>query len=175
MTSAKRSKQTLEQRLQETEDRLDIYNLIASHPPIVDSGQSDFVSAVWMEEGVFDSYSRQRVGAAAIAQAMGGPEVRSAIDAGLGHFCGLPHVTITGDTAHAICYLQLVGPNSEGEAVDVPNHRRTKGYRIHNLLANRWDFVRTAAGWRIKRRAIRLIDGTEPARDIMRGAFEVRP
>ena len=170
-----RTRQTLEERLRETEDKLDIYNLIASHPPIVDSGQGGHVSEVWMDEGVFDSYSRQRNGAAEIAAAMSGPQVRSAIDAGLGHFCGLPHVTITGDTAHAISYLQLLGPDQTREPVDVPNHKSTRGYRIHNLLANRWDFVRTPKGWRIKRRTLRLIDGSEPAREIMRGAFEVKP
>ena len=175
MITEQRRSMSLEARLQDTEDKLDIFNLIASHPPIIDSGQSDYVSAVWMADGVFDSYSRQRVGAEAIAEAMSGPEVGSARDAGLSHFCGLPHVIVTGDTAHAIVYLQLVGPDTEREPVDVPNHKRTRGYRVHNVLVNRWDFVRTAAGWRIKRRAIRLIDGSEPARDIMRGTFEARP
>jgi hypothetical protein len=39
------------------------------------------------------------------------------------------------------------------------------------VVANRWDLVRTPAGWKIKRRTLRLIDGSEPAREIL-GAVE---
>ena len=34
---------TLEQRVREIEDRLEIYNLIASHPPSADTGARDHV------------------------------------------------------------------------------------------------------------------------------------
>jgi hypothetical protein len=32
--------------------------------------------------------------------------------------------------------------------------------------------VRSAAGWKIKRRTIRLVDGSEPSREILRGALK---
>ena len=45
---------TLEQRLRLIEDRFEIYNLIASHPPSADTGASDYTASVWTEDGVFD-------------------------------------------------------------------------------------------------------------------------
>jgi SnoaL-like domain len=45
---------TLEQRLRLIEDRFEIYNLIASHPPSADTGAGDYTASVWTEDGVFD-------------------------------------------------------------------------------------------------------------------------
>jgi hypothetical protein len=38
-------------------------------------------------------------------------------------------------------------------------------------VTNRWELVRTSTGWKIKRRTIRLVDGSEPSREILRGAL----
>lgn len=54
----------------------------------------------------------------------------------------------------------------------MPNHGASHGYHIHRVVTNRWDLVRTSSGWKIKRRTLRLVDGSEPSRDILRGAFE---
>src|SRR6266436_1916547 len=45
---------TIEQRLRLIEDRLEIYNLIASHPPSADTGAGDYTASVWTEDGMFD-------------------------------------------------------------------------------------------------------------------------
>ena len=45
---------TLERRIRAIEDRLEIYNLIASHPPSADTGASDYTESVWTEDGLFD-------------------------------------------------------------------------------------------------------------------------
>ena len=45
---------TLEQRLRVIEDRLEIYNLIAAHPPSADTGVGEYTASVWTEDGVFD-------------------------------------------------------------------------------------------------------------------------
>ena len=45
---------TLEQRLRAIEDRLEIYNLIAGHPPSADTGAEAYAEAVYTEDGVFD-------------------------------------------------------------------------------------------------------------------------
>jgi hypothetical protein len=47
----------------------------------------------------------------------------------------------------------------------------TKGFRIHRVGVNRWELVRTNAGWKIKRRTLRPLDGTEPARELLRRAL----
>ena len=45
---------SLEDRIRTIEDRLEIYNLIASHPPSADTGGSEHIAACWVEDGVFD-------------------------------------------------------------------------------------------------------------------------
>src|SRR6266542_4060792 len=89
---------TLDERIRLIEDRLDIYNLIASHPPSADTG------AVWTEDGVFDRGAEfpRPTGRAAIAGGSANPEHHRAIEQGIAHFAGLPYVRVTGDTAVAI-------------------------------------------------------------------------
>jgi hypothetical protein len=164
---------TLEDRIREIEDRLEIYNLIASHPPSADTGVRDHVERAWTEDGEFDRGAefggpiRQH----ATAGGMANPEHRRAIEQGLAHFAGLPYVRVTGDTAFAISYLQILVPDRVGPEFDVPNHGKTRGFHVHRVSANRWEFVRTDKGWKIKRRHLRALDGGEAAREILRGTF----
>jgi hypothetical protein len=117
---------TLEQRLRLIEDRFEIYNLIASHPPSADTGAGDYTASVWTEDGVFDRGAEfaRPTGRAAIAGGSANPEHRRAIEQGIAHFAGLPYVRITGDTAFAISYLQILVPDRVGPMFDVPNHAR---------------------------------------------------
>ena len=172
-TNASKTK-TLDERLRFVEDRLEIYNLIASHPPSADTGAGEYTASVWTEDGVFDRGAEfpRPTGRAAIAGGSSNPEHRRAIEQGIAHFAGLPHVRITGDTAFAISYLQILVPDRVGPMFDVPNHGSSRGFHVHRVSANRWEFVRTDEGWKIKRRTLRPLDGTLPAREILRGALE---
>jgi hypothetical protein len=167
------SNRSLEERLRAIEDRLEIYNLIASHPPSADTGGRDHIAASWVEDGVFDrgeGLSSPR-GRSAIAEQVLSPEHQEAIARGLAHFTGLPHVVVEGDTAVVTSYLAILVPQTQGDPVEVPNHGRSKGFRVHRLTANRWHLVRTGTGWKIGHRSLRQLDGTEPARKILRGAI----
>jgi hypothetical protein len=165
---------TLEERLRLIEDRFEIYNLIASHPPSADTGASDYTASVWTEDGVFDRGAEfaRPTGRSAIAGGSANPEHHRAIEQGIAHFAGLPYVRITGDTAFAISYLQILVPDRVGQMFDVPNHGLSRGFHVHRVSANRWEFVRTEEGWKIKRRTLRPLDGTEPAREILSGALK---
>ncbi len=164
---------TLEGRVRAIEDRLEIYNLIAGHPPSADTGAAHYAEAVFTADAVFDRGPdlSGAVGNKAIGANLQSAGHQAAIAGGLAHFTSLPHVTINGDTAVVVSYLQILTPKKSGETVEVPNHGGSRGYHIHRVVSNRWDLVRTASGWRIKRRALRLIDGTEPARELLRGAL----
>src|SRR6516165_12204587 len=81
-------------------------------------------------------------------------------------------VRVTGDTAVAISYLQILVPDRVGPLFDVPNHGSSRGFHVHRVSANRWEFVRTDEGWKIRRRTLRPLDGTPPAREILSGALE---
>ncbi len=50
----KTGNRSLEQRIRAIEDRLEIYNLIAGHPPSADTGADYYTEAVYTEDGVFD-------------------------------------------------------------------------------------------------------------------------
>ena len=152
---------SIEERLRTIEDRLEIYNVIASHPPSADTGGSDHISASWVDDGVFDRGEDATRG-------------RSAIAGGIAHFTGLPHVAISGDTAIVTSYLQVIVPQTQGDPVAVPNHGSSKGFRIHRMTANRWELLRTPQGWKIKQRTLRQLDGSEPARGILRQAIAKR-
>ncbi|MGE5271678.1 MAG: nuclear transport factor 2 family protein [Thiohalocapsa sp.] len=120
------SSETLEQRIRLIEDRLEIYNLIAGHPPSADTGAGDYTVSVWTEDGVFDRGDEfaKPTGAAAIAATSSSPEHHRAIEAGIAHFAGLPYVRVSGDTAFAISYIQILVPDRVGPVFEVPNPRR---------------------------------------------------
>jgi hypothetical protein len=163
----------IEARLRAIEDRLAIYNLIASHPPSADTGADYYARTVYAQDGVFDRGPNPGGnGRDAIAANLQSPGHQAAIAGGLAHFAGLPYVEIDGDSAVVTSYLQILTPNPNGEPVEVPNHGISKGFRIHRVAANRWDLVRTAEGWRIKRRTLRPLDGSDGGREILRRALE---
>jgi len=166
-------KLTLEQRVRAIEDRLDIYNLLAGHPPSADTGATRYAEAVYTEDAVFDRGPdlSGASGNKAIGADLQSAGHQAAIAGGLAHFTGLPHVTVKGDNATVVSYLQILTPKKSGEPVDVPNHGASRGYHIHRVVTNRWDLVRTPAGWKIKRRTLRLVDGSEPSREILRSAL----
>jgi hypothetical protein len=91
---------------------------------------------------------------------------------GLAHFASLPHIDIDGDTAVVTSYLQILTPDHAAAPVEIPGHGASRGFRIHRIGANRWELERTGMGWKIRRRVLRPLDGSEPARTILRGAIE---
>lgn len=162
-----------EARLQAVEDRLEILNLIALHPPSADTAADYFAQAAYTEDGVWERGPEERVvGNKAVGAFMRTPAHRATIAGGLAHFCGLPHVQVEGDEAFVTSYLQILVPDAEGKERPLANHGVSRGYRIHRVVANRWTLVRTPEGWRIRSRVFRPLDGTQPARDILAQALQ---
>ena len=163
---------TLEERIRAIEDRLTIYNLIASHPPSADTGAQSYIRSIFTDDAVLDlGGDKTATGNEAISGMSQRPAHQEAIRGGLAHFCGLPHVALDGDRAVVTSYLQIITPHPSAEPVEVPAHGVSKGYRVHRVGANRWELVRTAAGWKIKRRSFRSLDGSEGAREVLRQAL----
>ena len=164
---------TLEDRLRTIEDRLEIYNLIAGHPPSADTGAADFARSVYVEDGSLDlAGGKGATGRDAIAAILTTPEHHAAMAGGLAHFASLPHIAIDGDRAVVTSYLQILTPDDAAVPVEIAGHGASKGFRIHRIGANRWELVRTADGWKIARRVLRPLDGSAPAREILRGAID---
>ena len=168
--------QTLEQRLRLVEDKLAIYHLIASHPPAADTGNENYYRNAFATDGTVDlGGGKGASGNQAIGAVVARPEHREAIAGGLCHFAGLPRVEVDGDTAVAISYLQVITPHHGAAPMDVPGHGASIGFRIHRAGANRWDLVRTDQGWKVKRRVLRPLDGSQDARELLTDAVAESP
>jgi len=165
---------SLEARLRDIEDRFEIYNLIASHPPSADTGGDYYTAQVYTEDGVFDRGEglSGAVGNTEIAAITQTPGHQEAIASGLAHFSGLPYIELDGDAAYVTSYLQILHPDGHYGERELANHGSSPGFRIHRMVANRWVLTRTPDGWKIKTRKIRPIDGSQPARDILMQAIE---
>jgi ketosteroid isomerase-like protein len=161
----------LEARLRELEDRIEIYQLLSAYGPLVDSGDAEATSRLWVEDGVYDwgggprpadgaAVAKEGWAGAAYSRAeieamVRGPAHRSIIESGAGHVIGLPHVELAGDTAVATGYARLY-------------RRDGDGFAVARVSANRWELVRTAAGWRVATRTNRVLDGGEAPRALLR-------
>ena len=164
---------SLEDRIRAVEDKLEILNLIASHPPSADTGGDYFTRAIYVEDGELDlGRGKAAKGNTDIAAMVKKPEHQAAIAGGLAHFCGLPRIDLDGDRAVAHSYLQILTPHPFDKPHEVPNHGASTGFRIHRVASNRWELERTPQGWKIRRRTVRTLDGTEPAREVLRGALK---
>jgi hypothetical protein len=159
---------SLEHRLRAVEDRLAIHQLIMSYPLAVDTRSLDYVGEVWTQDGVFDRGSADphkhsgdfegAYGKDNILKEVGGPQLQASREAGLAHVMTAPHITIDGDTAAATNYVILI----VGKPDDC---------RVRRPSANRWDLVRVDGRWLIRRRTLRLIDGSNASRELFRMAF----
>lgn len=162
---------TLESRLRAVEDTLAIYHLIASHPPAADTGNGGYYRDAFMPDGTVDlGGGKSANGNEAIAAVVKTPEHQAAIAGGLCHFAGLPRVELDGDTATATSYLQIITPHKGAAPMEVSGHGLSSGFRIHRVGANRWELKRTANGWKVTRRTLRPLDGSDGARELLRQA-----
>jgi len=165
-------KRSIEQRLKDIEDRLEILNLIAGHPPGADSASDAYAGSYWLEDGVFDRgppFGEQS--GRGSGHDMAQPAFQEAIRQGICHFTGPPYIEIDGDTAIVTSYLQILAPDPFAKEFTLSSHGTGKGFRVHRLTASRWDLVRTEEGWRVKRRALRPMN-TPEARELLRGVAE---
>src|ERR1700709_1558801 len=98
-------KPTPEDRLRAIEDRFEIYNLVASHPPSADTGAADYARAIYTDDGTVDlGGTKTAQGREAIASMLASNGHHAAIASGIAHFASLPHVSLDGDTAVVISY-----------------------------------------------------------------------
>lgn len=154
MSDVERRLDALENRLREAEDRLAIYQLIATYGPSVDSLCGKALGKLWTEDGVYDTQSRSFVGRQEVEQVVDSALHRSYVARGCGHVMSLPHITIDGDTAVATGHSNVF--------TGAGDH-----WRVERTSSNRWELIRTAEGWKVKYRLNRLLDGSDGPRNIL--------
>lgn len=142
---------SLEARLRILEDKEAIRDLIAHYGPLVDSGDSDRVAALWTEDG---SYSvggmTDAQGRAAIAGLVESDLHRQLMRAGCAHLLGPVAIELQDDFAIA-----------RGHSV-VFRHTDA-GFEVWRVSANRWELERGEQGWQVRRRVNAPLDGSEAA------------
>jgi hypothetical protein len=163
---------SVEDRLREIEDRLEIINLIAGHPPGADSCSPEYAASFWAEDGTIDMGGGEKP-YETMLDILRSPGFKTAQTQGICHFSGLPYVEIEGDTAVATSYLQILAADPKGEAFELSAHGTSKGFRVLRLSANRWELVRGKDGWRIKNRTWRGMDNAE-SRSLLAKATQKR-
>jgi len=164
--------ESLEARVRAVEDKLAIFHLIASHPPAADTGTDRYYREAFVADGEMDlGGGKGARGNDTIGALVKTPEHEAAIAGGLCHFAGLPRVEIDGDSAVAISYLQIITPDRQAAPREVSGHGSTTGFRIHRVGANRWELRRGKDGWKVVRRTLRPLDGTDDAQALLRKAI----
>ena len=163
---------SLEDRVRTIEDKLAIFHLIASHPPAADTGTDRYYREAFVADGEMDlGGGKGARGNDTIGALVKTPEHEAAIAGGLCHFAGLPRVEIKGDSAVALSYLQIITPDRQAAPREVSGHGSTTGFRIHRVGANRWELRRGKDGWKVVRRTLRALDGTDDAQALLRTAI----
>jgi hypothetical protein len=143
----------LEARVRALEDRLSIYELLASYGPAVDTRDKARVDELWTSRG---SYTFDDI-------TLSGPQVAELVDldshtafieAGCGHVLSMPTIELHGDSAVAVNY-SVVFEHRQDEWVPA------------RVSANRWELARGETGWRVTRRVNSLLNGSERARNLL--------
>lgn len=146
---------SIEQRLQRVEDQLQIYQIISAYGPAADSCHMEDIEKHWDADCL---YAMGDIGVAsgyaAIKALFDAPFHQGIVKDGSAHIASLPHVVIEGDQAVATHYTQVY------------THRQD-AFVCLRVSVHRWEFARRTDGWKMIRRTTSLLDGNQPARDLL--------
>jgi hypothetical protein len=143
-----------ESRAQRAQDQLDIYQLVATYGPGVDSLNEESVRNLWTEDGVYDPGGNPYVGNDAVGKLIYGDIHQGFVNKGCAHVMSMPHIVVDGDTAVATGYSNVFLRDGDH-------------WRVERASANRWELVRTAAGWKVKHRLNRQLLGSDKSRRVL--------
>jgi SnoaL-like domain len=146
-------------RLLSLEDRFDILNLLAALPHSSDVGDQNFQNRAYHDDCVMDRNNADDlvVGKKAIVDIIGSEPHAQAIQTGMVHFAGLPHIRIEGMRAVATGYLQIVVPIAAGEGAELSGYGPSDGLAIWRVTANQWELEKDGGHWKVTRRIIRSV------------------
>ncbi|MFZ1175588.1 MAG: nuclear transport factor 2 family protein [Mycobacterium sp.] len=141
-------------RLRRLEDERDIARLIASYGPAVDAGDPDAAARLWASDGIYDVDGWRMEGRADVHAMVSSAAHQSLVAKGCCHFLGPCVVTVTGDSAVAVCEsLVLI--------------RDDDGYRVWRCTANHFVLRRIDGRWQISIRTSRVLDGDSAAHALL--------
>ncbi|ORB73858.1 nuclear transport factor 2 family protein [Mycobacterium scrofulaceum] len=144
----------LSARLRRLEDERDIARLIASYGPAVDAGDAEAAAGLWASDGSYDVDGWRMEGRAGVHAMVSSSAHQKLVAQGCCHFLGPCVVTVTGDSAVAVCESLVLVRDGEG-------------YRVWRCAANHFVLSRIDGQWRIGARTTRVLDGNRDAHDLL--------
>ena len=141
-------------RLQRLEDEREIARLIASYGPSVDSGNADSAASLWAENGTYDVEGWRMNSRDDVHGMVSSQSHQDLVANGCCHFLGPCVVTVTGDTAVALCESLVL-------------LRRGDEYVVWRATANHFELSRQGGGWKIVARTSRLLNGNPKAHGLL--------
>lgn len=141
-------------RLRRLEDERDISRLIASYGPAVDAGDAGAAARLWATDGCYDVEGWRMESRGDVQAMVGSKSHQNLVAKGCCHFIGPSVVTVTGDSAVAVCEsLVLV--------------RDGDSYRVWRATANHFALKRIENEWQIIKRTSRVLDGNPGAHALL--------
>jgi hypothetical protein len=145
-------------RVQRLEDEREIACLIASYGPSVDSGNADSAASLWAENGTYDVEGWRMNSRDDVHGMVSSQSHQDLVANGCCHFLGPCVVTVTGDTAVALCESLVL-------------LRRGDEYVVWRATANHFELNRINGEWRIVTRTSRLLNGNPEAHGLLRAGL----
>jgi SnoaL-like domain len=162
--------QSVEERLRVVEDKLEIYNLIASQPPIRDSLELELMLETFTPDGVLSRGLGKSVRIHDL-KGINAAMMRRAAEMGLSHLGTQPYIKLGKNVAVAFSYDAVTVLDPTADPMEVPAHGSGRGHRLFLIAANRWDVVRIEGSWKLSRRDLVLCDGSDAPRELQRGVL----
>lgn len=144
-------------RLRRLEDERDIARLIASYGPAVDAGEADAAASLWASEGSYDVDGWRLDGRADVHAMVRSSAHQNLVAKGCCHFLGPCVVTVTGDSAVAVCESIVLVREGAGNGA----------YHVWRCTANHFTLQRVDGQWRIAARTSRVLDGNPEAHALL--------
>lgn len=144
----------LSMRLRRLEDERDIARLIASYGPAVDAGDADAAARLWAPDGIYDVDGWRMEGREQVHAMVQSSAHQKLVAKGCCHFLGPYVVTVSGDTAEAVCESVVLIRDGDG-------------YRVWRCAANHFALLRIEGEWRIGVRTTRVLDGNPDAHALL--------
>jgi hypothetical protein len=145
-------------RLQRLEDEHEIARLIASYGPSVDSGNADSAASLWAENGTYDVEGWRMNSRNDVHGMVSSQSHKDLVAKGCCHFLGPCVITVTGNTAVALCESLVL-------------LRRGDEYVVWRATANHFELNRIDAEWKIVARTSRLLNGNPEAHGLLRAGL----